>query len=137
MLKSIDLLYLFCYIVFLSIYHEFLGLYPGHFGNQHTGLGTQRMYLKYYEWKEEVCYYTSNLFLCIWCILIAHRVVTKTFKLPHCILKTTPAQLCKNIKSWSILYVRSIWKFLCFFIGSKSRKLWSHICSCPCNLKSI
>ena len=137
MLKSIDLLYLFCYIVFLSIYHEFLGLYPGHFGNQHTGLGTQRMYLKYYEWKEEVCYYTSNLFLCIWCILIAHRVVTKTFKLPLCMLKTTPAQLANNIKSLSIFYVPSIWKFLCSFIGPKSCKWWSHIWSCPCNLKSI
>ena len=103
LLKSIDLLYLFCYIVFLSVYYEFLGLYPGRFGNQYTGLGTQRMYRKYQEWKEEVCYYTSNLLLCIWCILIAHRVVTKTFKLPLCMLKTTPAQSCKQYQI--IIYI--------------------------------
>ena len=103
LLKSIDLLYLHCYIVFLSVYHEFLGLYPGRFGNQYTGLCTQRMYLKYQEWKEEVFYHTSNLFLCIWCILIAHRVVRKTFKLPYCILKTTPAQSCKKYQI--IIYI--------------------------------
>ena len=126
MLKSIDLLYLFCYIVFLSVYHEFLGLYPGRFGNQYTGLGTQRMYRKYQEWKEEVCYYTSNLFLCIWCILIAHRVVTKTFKLPHCILKATLAQSCKKISNHYLYYMFLLFGNSCAFSLGQNRVNCDH-----------